>query len=263
MFNPTDWGRLSDQDVSWCVRRLPRLVRDAMMVDSRIACAGGFVRDCIARDPISDVDLFTASKSAAEALAYDLAGVRNLAGKPFVPEKGRPERKAVYASQYAYTVKAVNHGFPVQIIHRWTFDRPEFVVPSFDFTIARAAIWYDVDAKGWRSLCAPSFYADLAAKRLVYCSPVRNEDAGGSMLRLLKFYQRGYRCPLDSLGAVISRLVSGIRPEECPARGGDSEELWRAKILTGLLFEVDPNTALHLAPYEIAASEPIDPPEAE
>lgn len=252
MFNPDEWSRLNDQDVSWCVRRLPRLVRAAMMTDSRIACAGGFVRDCISRDPISDVDLFTVSKGAAETLAYGLAGC------PVTPLKGSPDRKKCYESKYAFTVKGVDHGFPVQVIHRWTFERPEHVVPSFDFTIARAAIWYDVDSKGWRSLCAPSFYADLAAKRLVYCSPERNEDAGGSMLRLLKFYQRGYRSPLDSLGAVISRLVGGIRDEFDDSQNVETKEQWRSRILTGLLVEVDPNTAVHLAPYEIAASEPVE-----
>ena len=44
-------------------------------------------------------------------------------------------------------------------------------------------------------LCNIRFYPDLAARRLVYTSPLRNEDAGGSILRVLKFYQRGYRIP--------------------------------------------------------------------
>ncbi|KKK50630.1 hypothetical protein LCGC14_3123090 [marine sediment metagenome] len=55
------------------------------------------------------------------------------------------------------------------------------------------------------------------------------------MLRVLKFYQRGYRIPLDSLGAVIARCVTGIDFEKI-----DSTEENYAFVLTGLLREVDP-----------------------
>ena len=91
------------------------------------------------------------------------------------------------------------------------------------------------------------FYSDLAAKRLVYRAPQRNEDAGGSILRVLKFYQRGFRIPLDSLGAVIARLVNQIDPAaiEAGIHHGDDllgktiEERW-AHIITSKLHEVDP-----------------------
>ena len=83
------------------------------------------------------------------------------------------------------------------------------------------------------------FYADLAAKRLIYRSPLRNEDAGGSLLRVLKFYQRGYRIPLNSLGAVIARLVNAVDEEKIGAFAGNHEQKL-AKVLTALLHEVDP-----------------------
>ena len=34
------------------------------------------------------------------------------------------------------------------------------------------------------------FYPDLAARRLVYTAPVRDEEAGGSLLRVRKFIER-------------------------------------------------------------------------
>ena len=127
---------------------------------------------------------------------------------------------------------------------------------SFDFTIARAAIWWastgtlvDNVAKTetpqgvWRSTCDERFYPDLAARRLVYCSPVRIEEAGGSLLRVLKFYQRGYNIPMDSLGAVLARITDSIDFRKIEA-GGDlepaREEERLAKVITGLLREVDP-----------------------
>jgi hypothetical protein len=63
--------------------------------------------------------------------------------------------------------------------------------------------------------------------------------AGGSILRVLKFYQRGYRIPLDSLGAVIARLMKPVDFDKIIGRTDQEDQL--AKVLTGLLREVDPN----------------------
>jgi hypothetical protein len=128
---------------------------------------------------------------------------------------------------------------------------------SFDFTIAMAGFWWNPTgeeetyiensevktrpAGRWDSICDEHFYEDLAAKRLRYTCPQRNEDAGGSMLRVLKFYQRGYRIPLDSLGAVISRLVMGVDQNAIVDGAEETIERQWAKVLTGLLREVDPN----------------------
>jgi len=128
----------------------------------------------------------------------------------------------------------------VQVIHRWTYDVAEDLVQSFDFTIAKAAVWFD-PVVGWNSMCDETFYPDLAAKRLTYTSPQRNEDAGGSMLRVLKYYQRGYRIPLDSLGAVIARLMSGVEFDKIREGREETQEKQLAKVVTGLLREVDPN----------------------
>jgi hypothetical protein len=136
----------------------------------------------------------------------------------------------IHTTQNAHTVPR-KRGIAIQFIHRWSYDAVSDLLQSFDFTIACGAFWY---YDGWRSLCHDRFYQDLAAKRLIYTSPKRNEDAGGSMLRVLKFYQRGYRIPLDSMGAVIARLIGGVRDI-----GGTTED-YRAHVITGLLREVDP-----------------------
>ncbi len=68
------------------------------------------------------------------------------------------------------------------------------------------------------------------------------EDAGGSLLRVLKFYQRGYRIPLDSMGAVLARLCKAVDWDLVKGQGtATSWEEQAAKVLTGLLREVDPN----------------------
>jgi len=209
---------LNIYDLHFCVRRLPKNLR-AMMEKhgKRIIVAGGYVRSIIAREKISDVDVFAGNKQASSILATELQG-----------------NDKFHKTDNAFTVTKVKP--VVQFIFRWVFEKPADIVDSFDFSISQVAFWFDAEAKKWDSLCSDKFYQDLSAKRLVYLSPVRNEDAGGSLLRVLKYYQRGYRIPLDSFGAVIARLVSGI---DFNRTGNDEVQI--AKIISGLLFEVDPN----------------------
>lgn len=205
---------LHPRDLDWCVRRAPQRVREAMQANpGRLFLAGGFIRSCIANEKVNDVDLFVPSHNDAERLALDLAG---------------GDEARLYRTENALSVRGL--GPMVQVIHRWTFDRPEDAIASFDFTIASAALWHD--GAQWCSTCHPDYYADLAARRLVYLSPAREGEPGGSLLRVLKFYQRGYRIPLDSLGAVLARLMTGA--QAC------ATEADLAQAITGLLREVDP-----------------------
>lgn len=242
--------------------RLPREVRDLLIeygaedrpdqsyAPPQVFLAGGFIRSVIAGETVNDIDLFAKDKATAEAVANDL-------GKRF----GR----SVRSSDNAYTI--FGKPYMIQVIHRWTFDDPEKCVESFDYTIARAAVWAEkhyiapfpreVNHHTWTSKCDDDFYADLAAHRLVYRSPIREEAAGGSLLRLLKFYRRGYRSPLDTLAAVMARMVMQVRSDAIAATVAldhaqgieNSEERQIAKVLLGLLHEVDPNSVTNDPDY--------------
>jgi hypothetical protein len=65
------------------------------------------------------------------------------------------------------------------------------------------------------------------------------EDAGGSMLRVRKFLQRGYSIQSVSLAGVISRLVGKL---DLQNKSYGEKEI--ARIITGLLREVDPLTVV-------------------
>ncbi len=231
--NESNFATLDLNDLHWIIRRLPATVRDELKARGpSLILAGGFIRAVIANETVNDVDLFVPSVEVGKSVATVIA---------------EGNQKRIHATQNALTV--FGQKYTVQIITRWTYQRAADIVPSFDFTVARAAVWWE-DEK-WQSLIAGTFYADLAAKRLIYCNPDRNEDAGGSMLRVLKFYQRGYRIPLPSLGAVMARLLRGVDEESTlfwTGRNSDGKapdnpevDAYRAKILTGLLREVDPN----------------------
>lgn len=216
--------QLSEHDLKWAVKRLPKAVREMLKnAPGKLFIAGGYIRSVIANEPVNDIDVFAPSKEDAKAEATKLA------------EGGK-----VWSSDNAYTCIEVKP--TVQFIHRWTFSDPDSLIASFDFTIASAAIWHENDA--WQSRCHDQFYQDLAAKRLVYLSPVRSEDAGGSILRVLKFYKRGYNIPLDSLAAVIGRLNGGV-----DHRATRDDPAQYEKVILGLLREVDPNTPMEGFPH--------------
>ena len=213
---------LEQYDLAWCLRVAPRNVVNFLRENPQFVVAGGFIRACVAGEKPSDIDIFAPSKAMAEAGARELQG-----GDNFI------------STDNAFTV-VKKAKFSIQFIHRWTYEYPQQILDSFDFTIAKAAFWWENGFENgrqvsrWQGLCDDNFYPDLAAKRLNYCAPIRNEDAGGSMLRVLKFYQRGYRIPLDSLGAVIARLVKGSPVNWV-------SEAAFARDITAKLIEVDPS----------------------
>ncbi len=210
--------QLDKQDLKWAITRLPSSLKKLMMEpewNGNIFVGGGYLRCTVSGEKVNDVDVFVKSIKDAELLAFKLC----------------QDKKDIVKTENAFTVKGK---LPIQIIHRWVFEKPEDVSNSFDFSCCCAVISFD---KEWKSFCDDRFYIDIASKRLIYRSPVRNEDAGGSMLRVLKYYQKGYRIPLDSLGAVISRLVKAVDPNKVDM----SNEQAVAKVLTGLLREVDPS----------------------
>lgn len=213
---------LLSQDLNWCVGHLPKELVLLMRDNPQLVVAGGFIRAVIAREEISDIDLFLPSKDDVEAALHDV--------KVALFKKCWP---SIHYTKNATTLRF--EPYPWQFVHRWFYDNPVSLLDSFDFTIARAAIWFD--GKEWQSACSDRYYADLAAKRLVYCSPKRIEEVGGSMLRVLKFYQKGYRISVDDLGAVIARLSTGVILQRSNETENESDA---AKALTKLLREVDP-----------------------
>ena len=211
--------KLDKYDVQQVVKRLPKDLIEIIKSNpwrGKIFIGGGYLRAIVAQESVNDIDIFVSSERDAELLSRELGS-----------------EKTIYKTDNAYTIKRPT---PIQIIHRWVFEKPEDVALSFDFTICCAVISFQDDQ--WDSFCDDRFYTDLASKRLVYRVPQRNEDAGGSMLRVLKYYQKGYRIPLNSLGSVIARL---IRDLDVSRVGGLTNEAQVSHVITGLLIEVDPN----------------------
>lgn len=213
--------QLTKQDLQFIVSRLPRDVV-SIMKERAIILGGGFIRATIAGEKPSDIDLFGATKD-------------QLAAAALVLEKNRFGSR-LHRSKNAFTLLSGSR-MPVQFIHRWLFQTPADCMESFDFTIAQAVIWFTDGV--WESCCHDRFYMDLAARRLTYSAPARNEDAGGSLLRVRKFLSRGYNIQAPALAGVLARLCMGVAEFK-----NAMDEKRTAAILCGLLREVDPLVAI-------------------
>lgn len=218
---------LTPTDLRFVVGRIPKDVAE-LLKTSGLILGGGFIRETISGGKVSDIDLFGANGEQLQLAA----------GKLFEARHATNVQARRFATGNAITLLSPPR-LPVQFITRWQFDSPEACVASFDFTVCQAIVWRDVQGN-WFSMCADDFYTDLAARRLVYTFPVREEEAGGSMMRVRKFLARGYNIQPLSLGGVISRLCSKVIEERLRGDTTADREKDRALVLAGLLREVDP-----------------------
>lgn len=217
---------LTKTDLNFILSRCPKDILEMLRKNpGKLFLAGGFIRSVLSGEKISDIDLFSNSSELLFGLAKDLT----------LNRKGR-----YFKTDNALTVISTPR-FPVQFITRWKFNDALSCIKSFDFTVCQAVIWaeevYDDVPETkiiFQSAISNEFYPDLAARRLVYTFPQRDEEPGGSFLRMIKFIKRGYNIQVSSIAGVISRIVSGVRAD---AHG---DEKWMATIITGLLRQVDP-----------------------
>jgi hypothetical protein len=195
---------------------LPKsIVRFLQSSGRGVVLAGGFIRAVEAGEKPKDIDLFL-SGGKFEALLPEL-----------VSELLREEGPTfdILRTSNSVSIKRAG-GITVQLIQRWVYARPEDVTPSFDYTIAQACIWYDLTMRAFDSDCADSFIQDVADKRLVYTSPVRDEAKAGSFLRMVKFLKMGYAIDRKNLAEVTARatgntvedvtasFIEAVRPQQ-------------------------------------------------
>jgi len=182
---------LQREDLDWCVMRLPKSVQKVLKIyPGKVSLAGGFIRSCITGDVTKDIDLFVDSeetaKKAVDVLEDDFFTSRT------------------FKTANAYTILREGKT-TVQFIYKWVYTRPEDILNDFDFTICCAVIWYE--GAHFQSAINNYYYSDLAAKRLRYANPSRIEEAGGSVLRVLKYYSKGYKIMLTSFDSPAPRVI--------------------------------------------------------
>lgn len=233
--------RLDYRDLDRCVRRLPPALVKTIQERESLMVAGGFIRTVITNERPSDIDVFATDDKGAKTAA---GNYRQRCG----PADRQPKQ---VDTDNAITVLTRP---PVQFIHRWTFDGPDKLIQSFDFSIARAVIWWS--GARWESMIDDRFYVDLAARRLVFMAPSSN-TSGGTLLRLQKFIARGYRASAANIAAIAAQLARDAMREKTIVGAGIEDEVARQMIR--LVREVDPSSADWDEETD-PAREPVPPP---
>lgn len=230
----------TQQAIHNIVKGLPHDLRDLMIKNSKesdklLFLGGGFIRSSIMGETPNDIDLFGPDKEFLELIATKLVNLRLQEGQSLTK---------LHKTRNAFTVLTPGR-MPVQLVYRWLFNDPVAMMLSFDFTMCQSVIyWADGKAHGGH---VETFYQDIATKSLIYTAPDRNEDAGGSMLRVTKLLRKGWYIDPENLGKVMSRVFSKVNLEQFEAsRLGDLEDREGAiaKVVTSLLRQVDPLTII-------------------
>lgn len=151
----------------------------------RPVLAGGFLRSVLNYEPVKDIDIFVdGDATTAKRAAYYLGVAK------------------VLTIDNAVTVDAFD--VPVQFIYRIKFNSPEALLDTFDFSLARAAVWSDGFA--WTSTCDDTYYSDLMARRLRFHKPTDPAvaiDSVTAVARALKFARFGYTIDDDHLAELL------------------------------------------------------------
>ncbi len=221
-------SELETNDLNHAVRRLPKDIRNLLSkYHGTLFVGGGYIRAIVAGEQVNDIDLFGVSEDLLKKIAEELQTLR-----------GGKQNCLLHHTKNAITV-ICNGRTPVQFITRWTFSDLDSVVASFDFTVCQAAICRSGSVKNspWTSVIGDRFYIDLSARRLTYTHPVRDEEAGGSLLRAIKYMKRGYVMQIGSLAGVISRLTRAVDVSKVSLDDEPSVK----RVLHGLLEQVDPS----------------------
>lgn len=184
------WDSLDTNDIKRIVYSLPENVTTCLRrYAGKSVLAGGYIRAAIANEAIHDIDIFVPTKRDAEIFV----------SQGFSDVKAEDKHYQATAS-----------GIELQVIWRYPYTQAYEILEQFDYTVAKAAIWFDEGySKGrkkiepdFKSICHERFYKDIARKLLVYdCD--REVERIESIPRLLKYVGYGYSIEPDSLAEVV------------------------------------------------------------
>lgn len=213
--------KLTQSDLRNVVQHLPKDVRKHLSRNpNKLFVGGGFIRAIVAGEKPSDIDIFGDTKDRLNRVSNYLQNDR--------------QGSKTHVTGNAITLLSENR-MPLQFITRWLFETPQKLIESFDFTVCAGVVFYNNETKQWDSEIHNNFYPHLASRQLVYTFPVREEEAGGSMLRVMKYVKRGYNIQIDSLAGVMARVQVAAMKEV----DHDTEQEY-TKVTKVLLREVDP-----------------------
>lgn len=194
---------------------LPRSVIDAalglvpddlrvalMAAGPRAAIAGGFLRTVGSKvlysrcgqpeEAPKDIDVFVCSDDAIDVISHPL-----FAGRDWV----RHDRSC--------TIRREGET-PIQVIGEWEFEHPAELIDKFDFSVIRAAMWWN--GSDWEGIATDSWRNDISYREACYNAAAPNP--AGTLTRIARFVSLGYCIPDGSLACIAVRATEQAREYE-------------------------------------------------
>lgn len=190
------WQNLEQDDIKRVMFMIPDSIVDAMKRHpGKIIIAGGIIRALVAGESIKDLDIFVPGQSEAEKW-LDEVGLDYEIG-----------------DKYLTTEPSENFSYEIQTVWRYPFKEPWEIPEQFDYTVVKAAIWYDPGGKDkdpeFVGICHERFYRDIARRALVFCCE-RDTERVLSIPRILRYTQYGYSMDPKSMAEVIIKTCLSL-----------------------------------------------------
>jgi len=165
-----------------------------VMKEFHLMLGGGFIKDIIAGATPNDIDLWCRDS--------DRCG---MAAMMYVAKIGGD----IGWGDFAGTVTQ-NGSFPVAFIYNRPYPTPEALVDSFDYSVCRAAIWWN--GFFWESIIDVGFRRDVATRRLSYREGRREEVHPDLVVgRLAHLIRKGYTPYWWSLEEMVRNWRKEVR----------------------------------------------------
>lgn len=204
-FNPPLSIPIHNDLVKNIVAKLPEDVKRLLEhFGSGLTVAGGFCRDAFIGEEPKDVDIFAVSPEIlAEALLWFKTEAKDY-------QLERQKTNSVnFVSNFDDEQACFKDVAPVQFINRVFFPMHGELIRSFDWSICQIAVYYILE-DGWKGICTQEFGKDIQSETLHYTAPDRDEDPGASVLRMMRFTQRGWKPTEESIARCLGRFTSVI-----------------------------------------------------
>lgn len=193
------------------VKKIPEDVKRLLMhFGSGLCIAGGFCRDAFIGEEPKDIDIFAVS----DELMREATLWFNVHTDSYQLEKD--------------SLNSINfrpkHDFdpvyetlpPIQFVTRAHYHMHGELIQSFDWSICQIAVYWNTINEAWEGICTEKFGEDIQSGTLHYTAPERDEDPGASVLRMMRFTQRGWRPTEESIARCLGRFTSEVAGELIP-----------------------------------------------
>lgn len=170
--------------VVWAI---PEQIRTQLILNRNMVLAGGFIRDTLIDQPVSDLDIFHNDEDMALALANE---INNGLG--------------VVKTDCAYTVMLGD--LKVQYIYCRAFTTPQSLIEEFDFSCCGAAISSKPDG-GWEFSKVDRFEEDVRDRILFFRCVDYNKGNLGALARAFRFTAKGWYLPQAEMAKIVHHYV--------------------------------------------------------